>query len=184
MPEPDAIVFVVDPHEKPVQDEAETEEVLREASLSAWCNLASLAPGARFSTWLYRIATRAALVHGPRERPVMACPVDAFLPVFDVAGRLVPGNTRWPDGQGGYPESMEVTAALLREMVQCIDDRARAAFVLCDGARLCPEEATVIVGSVATRDPQRSARSVTAMGTAHEINKESRMTTSRTPAGR
>ena len=126
--------------------EAETEEVLREAFLSAWRHLASLAPGARFSTWLYRIATRAALAHGPRERPVMGCPMDAFLPVFDVAGRLVPGNTRWPDAQGGYPENMEVTAALLREMLQCIDDRARAAFVLCDVAGLCPEEAAVIVG--------------------------------------
>jgi len=127
--------------------EAETEEVLREALLSAWRNLAHLPSGARFSTWLYRIATSAALARGPRERPAMGCSVDAFLPVFDVAGGLVSGSsTRWPDAPGGHSENMEVTAALLRDMLQCIDDRARAAFVLCDVAGLCPEEAAVIAG--------------------------------------
>jgi RNA polymerase sigma-70 factor (ECF subfamily) len=126
--------------------EAETEEVLREAFLGAWRNFASFPPGARFSTWLYRMATNAALARSPRDRPAMGCSVDAFLPVFDVAGRLVPGSsTRGPDVSGGSPKNMEVTA-LLRDMLQRIDDRARAAFVLCDIAGLCPEEAAAIVG--------------------------------------
>jgi RNA polymerase sigma-70 factor, ECF subfamily len=121
------------------------QEILQNAFIAAWRDFASFPPGARFSTWLYRIATKTALAHRASERrSTMPCPLDTFLPVFDAAGRLVAGDARWRDVEGRHPERKEATDAL-REMLECIDDGARAAFVLCDVTGLHPEEAAVIL---------------------------------------
>jgi RNA polymerase sigma-70 factor (ECF subfamily) len=96
----------------------ETEEILEKALLTAWRALASFPPGARFTTWLYRIVTRTALSHPGRARPAhVECRSSQPM---DVAG-------------------------VLRDVLECIDDRRRAAFVLCDLLELLPEETAVIL---------------------------------------
>jgi DNA-directed RNA polymerase specialized sigma24 family protein len=51
---------------------------------------------------------------------------------------------RWSELDGESPEPFEVTA-LLREALECIDDRVRAAFVLRDLVQLLAEQAAAIL---------------------------------------
>lgn len=62
-------------------------DVVQEALLSVYLNLASFRGESRFGTWLYRIATNAALMHrrARTRRPVES--LEPFLPEFDAAGR-------------------------------------------------------------------------------------------------
>src|SRR5262245_48483264 len=64
-------------------------DVLQETFLQVYRHLASFRGESRFGSWLYRIATNAALMHrrGRQRRP--AEPLDAFLPRFDADGRHV-----------------------------------------------------------------------------------------------
>ena len=119
----------------------DTEETLREAFLTAWHHLRAFPAGARFTTWLYSIATRTALAYRLRRygRQRTSSQFDALLPVFDGKGRLIARNSRWP-----AVERIDITAAL-RDALESIDDLTRAAFVLCDVLELCPEEAAVIL---------------------------------------
>jgi len=64
-------------------------DVLQETFLQVYRHLASFRGESQFGTWLYRIATNAALMHrrGRQRRP--AEPLDAFLPRFDADGQHV-----------------------------------------------------------------------------------------------
>lgn len=67
-------------------DEADAKDVLQEAFLAAYRGLPAFRGEARFSTWLYRIATNAALMHrrARARRPTES--LEAFLPRFDADG--------------------------------------------------------------------------------------------------
>jgi RNA polymerase sigma-70 factor (ECF subfamily) len=64
-------------------------DVLQETFLQVYRHLASFRGESQFGTWLYRIATNAALMQrrGRQRRPVE--PLDAFLPRFDADGQHV-----------------------------------------------------------------------------------------------
>jgi len=68
-------------------DEADAKDVLQEAFLAAYRGLGGFRGDARFSTWLYRIATNAALMHrrARARRPTQS--LEEFLPRFDGDGR-------------------------------------------------------------------------------------------------
>ena len=122
----------------------ETEAVLQQAFLSAWHELGSFPAGARFTTWLYGIAMKTSLAHRQRERRSPSCSLEAFLPAFEHAGRLVTSKGRWSELEGSSAEPIEVTG-LLREALECVGDQARAAFVLRDLVQLPVEEAAAIL---------------------------------------
>jgi RNA polymerase sigma-70 factor (ECF subfamily) len=67
-------------------NEADARDVLQEAFLSAYRGLPRFRADSRFSTWLYRIATNAALMHrrARARRPTES--LEAFLPRFDADG--------------------------------------------------------------------------------------------------
>jgi RNA polymerase sigma-70 factor (ECF subfamily) len=67
-------------------DEGEARDVLQEAFLAAFRGLPAFRGESRFSTWLYRIATNAALMHrrARARRPTES--LEAFLPRFDADG--------------------------------------------------------------------------------------------------
>lgn len=122
----------------------DAEEVVRQAFLSAWRDLKSFPAGARFRTWLYRIALDTALLHrqrAPRGRPTS---LEVFLPRFDRSRSLVESKGRWPELDGSSSGRSEVSG-LLREGLESIDDRTRAGFVLLDLLEAPLEEAAVIL---------------------------------------
>jgi len=69
-----------------VGSEADAPDVVQEGFLQAYRGLASFRGESKFSTWLYRIATNAALMHrrGRARRPTES--LEEFLPRFDTDG--------------------------------------------------------------------------------------------------
>ncbi len=67
-------------------DEGDAKDVLQEAFLAAYRGLPAFRASSRFSTWLYRIATNAALMQrrARARRPTES--LEAFLPRFDEDG--------------------------------------------------------------------------------------------------
>jgi RNA polymerase sigma-70 factor (ECF subfamily) len=66
--------------------ETDAPDVLQDAFLQVHRHLPSFRGESRFSTWLYRIATNAALMHRRARARRPAESLDAFLPAFDAAG--------------------------------------------------------------------------------------------------
>lgn len=108
-------------------------DVLQETFLQVWRHLAAFRGESRFGTWLYRIATNAALMHrrAGARRPTES--LEAFLPRFDAHGVHV-----------GTPAELQVAsqandlldrqflAARARAAVAQLPDLYRDAFVLRD----------------------------------------------------
>jgi RNA polymerase sigma-70 factor (ECF subfamily) len=68
-------------------DNSDAKDVLQETFLAAYRGLPTFRADSRFSTWLYRIATNAALMHrrARARRPTES--LEVFLPRFDDDGR-------------------------------------------------------------------------------------------------
>ena len=67
-------------------NEADAKDVLQETFLAAYRGLPAFRGESRFSTWLYRIATNAALMHRRARARRPAESLEAFLPRFDSDG--------------------------------------------------------------------------------------------------
>lgn len=108
-------------------------DVLQDTFLQVYRHLASFRGESRFGTWLYRIATNAALMHRRVRARQPAESLEAFLPRFDATGV-----------HDGTPVELQVAARadelldrqLLAERVKSAIERLpelyRAAFVLRD----------------------------------------------------
>ena len=68
--------------------EGDAKDVLQETFLAAYRGLSGFRAESRFSTWLYRIATNAALMHRRARARRPAESLEAFLPRFDADGRF------------------------------------------------------------------------------------------------
>ena len=66
--------------------EADAMDALQDTFLQVYRHLASFRRESRFGTWLYRIATNAALMHNRVRAGQPAESLEAFLPGFDEAG--------------------------------------------------------------------------------------------------
>ncbi len=110
---------------------------------------------ATFGTRLYRIAMKTALARRLRDRCSQPCPLESFLPRFDGDGHLVPSTSRWPEPDNSSLERMEVTA-VLRQALEFLDDRTRAAFILRDVLELPVDEAATVL-ETSSKDIRRRA---------------------------
>jgi len=122
----------------------DAEEALKQAFLSAWRELASFPAGAKFTTWLYRIAMNTALAQRQRDSRRPSGSLEPFLPGFDRAGRLEPSKGRRPELDGSSARPIQVTG-LLREALEYVDDQTRGAFVLRDLLLLPVDEVAAIL---------------------------------------
>ena len=68
--------------------ETDAPDVVQEVFLQVYRHLSTFRGGAQFSTWLYRIATNAGLMHRRARARRPAESLDEFLPRFDAGGRL------------------------------------------------------------------------------------------------
>jgi RNA polymerase sigma-70 factor (ECF subfamily) len=113
--------------------ETDAPDVLQETFLQMYRHLSSFRGESHFGTWLYRIATNAALMHRRTSARRPSEPLDAFLPRFDDQGKHT-----------GTPAELQVvtrTDELLdrqfladkaREVLARMPDIYRDAFVLKD----------------------------------------------------
>jgi RNA polymerase sigma-70 factor (ECF subfamily) len=140
-------------------NQGDAQDVLQEAFLAAYRGLSAFRRESRFSTWLYRIATNAALMH---RRARMRRPFEsltAFLPRFDEDGV-----------HAGAPADLRAASRadelldrkLLAEKAQAGLDRLpspyRAAFVLRDLEEMTTEEVAELLGLTAAAVRQRVHR--------------------------
>jgi RNA polymerase sigma-70 factor (ECF subfamily) len=110
-----------------LRDEAEVEDVLQDAYLSAYRNLAGFEARARFSTWLVRIAVNAALDRRRRRARVVALD-----PTREGGLRAEDG---WPSGgSGGWDPERESArrevAHLLERAIDALPEPFRLVYVL------------------------------------------------------
>ena len=122
-------------------------DVVQESFLAAYRHIGSFRQDAKFSTWLYRIATNAALMHlrSRARRPSES--IEAFLPEFNTDGRhcATPEQLRIPaDAEDRLDRAglaAKAAAALTR-----LPETQRSAFVLRDLEDLPTSEVAVILG--------------------------------------
>lgn len=127
--------------------EADAKDVLQETFLAVYRNLGSFRGAARFSTWLYRIATNAALMHRRRQARQRTEPLDDYLPRFDERGQ-----------HAATPAELEIAsrademldrkalAERAHEGLARLPDIYRDAFVLRDLEELPTDEVAELLG--------------------------------------
>jgi RNA polymerase sigma-70 factor (ECF subfamily) len=140
-------------------DPSDAADVLQETFLSVCRHLGDFRGAARFSTWLYRIATNAALMHrrARARRPTES--LERFLPSFDGAGR----HTATPEALQTvcHVEEMldrKALAERAREGLERLPAGHRAAFVLRDLEELPTAEVAEILGLAPAAVRQRVHR--------------------------
>jgi RNA polymerase sigma-70 factor (ECF subfamily) len=139
--------------------DADAQDVLQETFLAVYRGLGSFRGAARFSTWLYRIATNAALVHrrARRRRPTES--LEEFLPRFDENGQhaLEPSELRTAS-QADVLLDGKLLAEQARAALERLPDRYREAFVLRDLEELDTSEVADLLGVEAATVRQRVHR--------------------------
>ncbi len=127
--------------------ETDAPDVLQETFLQAYRHLAGFRGDSQFRTWLYRIASNAALMHRRARARRPAEPLDDFLPRFDGDGR-----------HAATPEELQVAACAddlidrqvladqPREMIARLPDLYREAFVLRDLEEMPTADVAQVLG--------------------------------------
>jgi RNA polymerase sigma-70 factor (ECF subfamily) len=118
------------------------DDLAQESFVLAWRNLRGFRQEARFSTWLYRIATNCWLAHGRKRREELLGDRDADIAADDDAA---------DSGANGDPaEADHARAASLRidmeRALATLSEAERAAIVQCYHNDLSHEEAAYVLG--------------------------------------
>jgi len=127
--------------------ETDAPDVVQEVFLQVYRHLSSFRGGARFSTWLYRIATNAGLMHRRARARRPAESLDEFLPRFTADGTL----DATPDALRTVcrvDELLDRTALAKKAQaaVERLPDLYREAFVLRDLEELSTTDVADVLG--------------------------------------
>jgi RNA polymerase sigma-70 factor (ECF subfamily) len=127
--------------------ETDAPDVVQETFLQVYRNLRGFRGDSRFSTWLYRIATNASLMHRRARARRPAESLEAYLPQFDVRGK----HLTTPDALrvASRVDEMLDRKALAEKAHAAIDrlpDLYREAFVLRDLEEMPTEDVARILG--------------------------------------
>lgn len=122
-------------------------DVLQETFLQLYRHLPSFRGESQFGTWLYRIATNAALMHRRASARRPAEPLDAFLPRFDADGRHAgtPAELQLASRADELLDR-QVLAEKARAVIGRLPDLYRDAFVLRDLEELSTTEVAAALG--------------------------------------
>lgn len=166
--EPDAFPELVRRHTRTIYRLAlrmtgsatDAEDILQETFLQVHRKLETFRREAKFSTWLYGVATNAALMllRARRSRPVER-PLEDYLPPFDETGTYARLDVDYSCAARAdiVVEHRELARAAL-EFVADLPDLYRVAFVLRDLEELDSEETATILGVDAVVVRQRVHR--------------------------
>ena len=127
--------------------ETDAPDVVQDAFMQLYRHIATFRGGAQFSTWLYRIATNAALMHRRARARRPAESLDEFLPRFDADGKL----QDTPDAlriASHIDELLDrrVLATKAQAAVDRLPDLYREAFVLRDLEELSTADVAQVLG--------------------------------------
>ncbi len=128
-------------------DPSDAEEVLQDAFLQAYQHLADFRGDAKFSTWLFRIATNAALMLRRSRRRKAAESLEDYLPQFREDGRLARFDVDY--GRAARVDQIVERGELARKIKEAVDrlpDDYRAVVELRDLEELSTEETARILG--------------------------------------
>ena len=127
--------------------ETDAPDVLQETFLQTYRHLSSFRGDSQFGTWLYRIATNAALMHRRADARRPAESLDVFLPRFDAQGK----HTATPAelqvvSRADEMLDRELLARKAREVIAQLPDLYREAFVLRDLEEMSTAEVALALG--------------------------------------
>ncbi len=128
-------------------DDGEAQDALQDAFLQVYRKLGSFRGESRFSTWLYRIATNAALMRRRARRRRPAESLEAYLPRFDETGAHLgePAALQAPAHADEWLDRRLLAEKAL-EGVARLPDLYRDAFVLRDLQELSTAEVADLLG--------------------------------------
>jgi RNA polymerase sigma-70 factor (ECF subfamily) len=128
-------------------DDGDAQDALQEAFLQVHRGLPSFRGEARFSTWLYRIATNAALMQRRARRRRPAESLEAYLPRFDAKGEhaATPAELHAPCRVEELLDR-QILAEKARAGLERLPDLYREAFVLRDLEELPTSEVAEVLG--------------------------------------
>jgi RNA polymerase sigma-70 factor (ECF subfamily) len=122
-------------------------DVLQETFLQVYRHLSSFRGESQFRTWLYRIASNAALMHRRARTRRPAEPLDTFLPRFDADGKHV--STAAELRVASRADELldrQFLAEKAREVMARLPDLYRDAFVLRDLEEMSTEDVAHALG--------------------------------------
>jgi RNA polymerase sigma-70 factor (ECF subfamily) len=129
------------------RSEADAQDVLQETFLAVYRGLASFRGASRFSTWLYRVATNAALMQRRRQSRRRTAPLDDYLPRFDENGQHAAGPAELRVASlADEILDRKLLAERAREGLERLPDMYRDAFVLRDLEELPTDEVAELLG--------------------------------------
>lgn len=139
--------------------ETDAPDVLQDTFLQLHRHLSSFRGESKFSTWLYRIATNAALMHVRASARRPAEPLDMYLPRFDVDGRhsATPAELQVASHADELLDR-RVLADKARHIVARLPDLYREAFVLRDLEEMSTADVAHALGIDAAAARQRVHR--------------------------
>src|SRR4029453_13318622 len=130
----------------PTGSEDDAADVLQETFLQVYRGLAGFRGESRFGTWLYRVATNAALMLRRARSRRAAESLEAFLPRFDAAGvhAATPAQLQ-VGGQADLLIDRQVLAQKALAGIERLPDLYREAFVLRDLEEMTTDEVARIL---------------------------------------
>lgn len=128
-------------------NDADALDVLQDTFLQVFRHLASFRGESRFGTWLYRIATNAALMHRRVQARQPTESLDAFLPRFDAAG----AHLRTPAelqvaARADELLDRQLLAEKARVALERLPEPYRVAFVLRDLQEISTRDVAEVLG--------------------------------------
>lgn len=134
-------------------------DVLQETFLQVYRHLPSFRGESLFGTWVYRIATNAALMHRRTSTRHPGEPLDAFLPRFGADGTHVATPAELQiTSRADELLDQQVLAEKAREGIARLPDLYRDAFVLRDLEGMSTSEVAQVLGIEAAAVRQRVHR--------------------------
>jgi RNA polymerase sigma-70 factor, ECF subfamily len=128
-------------------NDGDAQDALQDAFLQVYRSLPSFRGEARFSTWLYRIATNAALMlrRARARRPAES--LEEYLPRFDAGGQhaATPAELRVA-GRADEILDRQILAEKARAGIERLPDLYREAFVLRDLEELTTSDVAEVLG--------------------------------------
>jgi RNA polymerase sigma-70 factor, ECF subfamily len=128
-------------------NDGDAQDAQQDAFLQVYRNLSSFRGDARFSTWLYRIATNAALMlrRARARRPAES--LEEYLPRFDAGGRhaATPAELRVA-GQADEILDRQLLAEKARAGIDRLPELYREAFILRDLEELTTSDVAEVLG--------------------------------------